>query len=83
METCLTVSPFRQPFKLVEHSESFEIASANGEDLAFVYFEDEPDCRPVRSASRARTPGASRRQSDACPSYWTLRRLRGGKDETA
>jgi hypothetical protein len=40
-------SPFRQPFKLVEHSESFEIASANGDHLAYIYFEDEPGRRSV------------------------------------
>jgi hypothetical protein len=35
-------SPFRQPLQLVEHSSSFEIRAANGQHLAFVYFEDEP-----------------------------------------
>jgi hypothetical protein len=40
-------SPFRQPFQLVEHSESFEIASASGQRLAYVYFEEEPGRRDV------------------------------------
>jgi hypothetical protein len=40
-------SPFQQPLKLIEHAQSFEIASAKGDHLAYVYFEDEPGRRDV------------------------------------
>ena len=40
-------NPFRQPLKLIEHRESFEIASASGRHLAYIYFEDEPGRRDV------------------------------------
>jgi hypothetical protein len=36
---------FSGPWCLVEHEESFEVADAGGEALAFVYFENEPGRR--------------------------------------
>jgi len=33
------------PWALIEHAESFEVRSANGLTLAFVYFEDDPTRR--------------------------------------
>jgi hypothetical protein len=77
-------SPFRQPFQLLEHSESFEIASANGEHLAYVYFEDEPGRRAV---TKRVTREDARRFATAVARLPELldelRRLRGAKDEPA
>ncbi len=33
--------PLPAPWSIIEHSESFEIQAANGQNLAYVYFEDE------------------------------------------
>ena len=37
--------PFRQPWKLVEHEESFAIVDAGNTVLAMIYHEDEPGRR--------------------------------------
>jgi hypothetical protein len=34
--------PFRRPFRLIDHEESFEVIDAAGTALAFLYFEDDP-----------------------------------------
>jgi hypothetical protein len=39
--------PFELPFQLIEHSESYMVASASGYPLAYVYHEDEPGRRTV------------------------------------
>jgi hypothetical protein len=41
------MSVFAKPWMLVEHEESFEVASASGRILAYVYFEDEQGRRDV------------------------------------
>ena len=48
------MSVFAKPWVLVEHEESFEVASANGRILAYVYFEDEQGRRDVTKRSAAR-----------------------------
>ena len=35
------------PWRVVEHSESYVIEDANGQPLAYVYFEDDPDRRKI------------------------------------
>ena len=45
--------PFRQPWKLVEHEESFAIVDAGNTVLAMIYHEDEPGRRTtMRRLSR-------------------------------
>jgi hypothetical protein len=45
--------PFRQPWKLVEHDESFAIVDAGNTVLALIYHEDEPGRRSnMRRLSR-------------------------------
>ena len=45
--------PFRQPWKLVEHEESFRILDAGNTVLATIYHEDEPGRRTtMRRLSR-------------------------------
>jgi hypothetical protein len=45
--------PFRQPWKLVEHDESFAIVDAGNTVLAMIYHEDEPGRRTtMRHLSR-------------------------------
>jgi hypothetical protein len=36
---------FPPPWQLVEHTESFAVHDANGQALAYVYYEDEPGRR--------------------------------------
>jgi hypothetical protein len=33
------------PWTVVENTESFEVRDANGQNLAYIYFEDQPDRR--------------------------------------
>jgi hypothetical protein len=43
----VTTAPrrFPPPWSVIEHTESLEVIDANGQNLAFVYFEDEPGRR--------------------------------------
>jgi hypothetical protein len=74
-------NPLQQPLKLVEHAESFEIASASGDHLAYVYLRAgtpgrnaaarargcKTACGGYPSAARAvgRTPASSRNRRPA------------------
>lgn len=41
---------FTRPWQIIEHDESFEITDATGQNLAFIYFEDNPTRRTLMPA---------------------------------
>jgi K+/H+ antiporter YhaU regulatory subunit KhtT len=77
-------SPFRQPLTLIENDESFVVKSASGQNLAYVYSEDEPGQRTV---TKRITREDARRFATAIsrlPDLMDeLRKLRAGRDDPA
>lgn len=44
----MTTRKLSAPWTVLEHEESFEVRSANGLELAFIYFEDSPTRRDLQ-----------------------------------
>jgi hypothetical protein len=77
-------SPFAQPWRIVEHSESFEIQSADEHALAFIYFEDEPGRRSVMKRLTREDARRLAQQIIRLPETMReLRQLRVARDEPA
>lgn len=49
---------FEPPWKVIEHKESFEVVDAKGQNLAYLYYEDEPG---RRNATKRLTRDEARR----------------------
>jgi hypothetical protein len=49
---------FSTPWKAEEHDTCFIVRDHTGLNLAYVCFENEPNCRSQQSCSRAAKPGA-------------------------
>jgi hypothetical protein len=78
------MSVFAKPWVLVEHEESFEIASANGRILAYVYFEDEQGRRDVTKRISREDARRLAIQIQCLPETMAeLRQLRAARDEPA
>src|SRR5260370_778775 len=52
-------STFARPWQILEHAESFEIASAGGVHLAYCYFEDNPTRRSLQKDANRSRPGSA------------------------
>jgi hypothetical protein len=65
-------------FGVREHPECFIVRDANGQALAYVYFEGEPE---RRAAARLLTRDEARRQTRGCQER--LRRFFGGRTDSA
>ena len=69
---------------LIEHEESFEIASANGRILAYVYFEDEQGRRDVTKRITREDARRLAIQIMKLPeTLEELRKLRAARDDPA
>jgi hypothetical protein len=76
------MSAFAKPWQLVEHEESFEIASANGRILAYVYFEDEAGRRDVTKRMAREDARRLAIEIQRLPETLAeLKQLRAAKDE--
>jgi hypothetical protein len=77
-------SPFGKPWVLVEREESFEIASANGRVLAYVYFENEQGRRDVTKRITREDARRLAIQMQRLPETLAeLKQSRAAKDEPA
>lgn len=76
--------PFRKPWQLLEHKESFEIQNASGEHLAYIYHEDEPGRRDVMKRLTREDALTMAKAILRLPDLMDeLRKLRAARDEPA